>query len=162
MHVASRSGGPKVMAVATRAAISVLAMARYKNTPVGPKPESGAAREISYHIQPSTTRCARRATASHSRSEPADQANTQPILRDRVEINQRTAPDGKARREPPYALHEICPSLRGPRRAVLARAFLSARIKQWRSSFVAPRALAHPPKTQASSRPEDPSNLDAP
>ena len=79
MHVASSSGGPKVMAVATRAVISVPVTAQYKNTPVGPKPESGATREIPYHIQPSTTRCARRLTTSHSRSEPADQANAQPI-----------------------------------------------------------------------------------
>ena len=35
MHVASSSGGPKVMAVATRAAISVPMTAQCRNVPVG-------------------------------------------------------------------------------------------------------------------------------
>ena len=80
MHVASSSGGPKVIAVATRAAISVPMTAQCRNAPVGPKSVLGPERAMSRHIQPNTIRCARRVAASQRRSEPVDQPNAQPIL----------------------------------------------------------------------------------
>ena len=50
MHVASSSGGPKVIAVATKAAISVPMTAQCRNAPVGPKSVLGPARAVSRHM----------------------------------------------------------------------------------------------------------------
>src|SRR5208282_5450186 len=56
MHMVSRSDGPKVSTLATRAAMSVQVTAQCKNVPVGPKTGSGPARPMSRHIQPITIR----------------------------------------------------------------------------------------------------------
>ena len=72
MQVASSSGGPKVIAVAASAAISVAVTAQCRNAPVGPKPAGGPTRVMSRHIRLSTIRCARRAAASHRRCPSSD------------------------------------------------------------------------------------------
>src|SRR5450755_4104074 len=59
MHVARSSGGPKVMAVATRAVIRVHVTVQCRNAPVGPKSGSVPARVMSRHIQLITMRWAK-------------------------------------------------------------------------------------------------------
>ena len=81
--------------------MSVQMTAECRNVPVGPKTGSEPARAIPRHIQPITIRCARSTTASAKRSEPARPGEGAADGVQRVENDERAAPDDEARHEPP-------------------------------------------------------------
>ena len=100
-HMMSRSDGPRVKTVETKAAMTVQITTVCRNVPVWPKPGSGLAAARSRHIQPITIRCARSTTARPNRSGRPGKSATNGV--DRVENNDRDAPNAEARHEPPEA-----------------------------------------------------------
>ena len=101
MHVASSSGGPKVMTVATKAVMSVAddgpMQKRAGRTETGIRAGAG-------DVAPHPAQHDQMREESHGKPQP--QRAGRPGKRaadtvDRVESNQRAAPDGEARREPP-------------------------------------------------------------
>jgi len=78
-HLASKSVGPRVRTVATKAAIKVQTTTVCRNVPARPKTGSGLATARSRHIQPIATRCPSSTRPRPRRGGPADQAPAQPI-----------------------------------------------------------------------------------